>query len=79
VAPSIREKFVLTSPTNGGLSVGIVRSPIQATEFFFIFMWNRVMQNTTYEMIGVVVQLKIAISISEDMNLLYERQNLFLR
>jgi hypothetical protein len=35
VAPSIRKELVLTSPTSGGRSVGIVRSRTQATEFFF--------------------------------------------
>jgi hypothetical protein len=30
------QKLALTSPTSGGRSVGIVRSPTQATEFFFI-------------------------------------------
>jgi hypothetical protein len=34
VAPSIRKKLAITSPTGGGLSVGIVRSRTQTTEFF---------------------------------------------
>jgi hypothetical protein len=33
VAPSIRQNLALTSPTSGGLSVGIVRSRTHATEF----------------------------------------------
>jgi hypothetical protein len=33
VAPSIRKKMAVTSPTNGGRSVDIVRSGTQATEF----------------------------------------------
>jgi hypothetical protein len=33
VAPSIRKKLALTSPTSSSSSVGIVRSRIQATEF----------------------------------------------
>jgi hypothetical protein len=31
------QKLALTSPTSGGLSVGIVRSQTQATEFSFSF------------------------------------------
>jgi hypothetical protein len=31
------QKLALTSPTSGGLSVGIVRSRIQATELSFLF------------------------------------------
>jgi hypothetical protein len=34
--PCIRKKLALTSPTSGCLSVGIVRSQTQATEFFYI-------------------------------------------
>jgi hypothetical protein len=37
--PSIRKKFAVTSPTNGGRSVGIVRSRTQATEFV-LYMRN---------------------------------------
>jgi hypothetical protein len=33
VAPSIRKKLAITSPTSGGRSVGIVRSRTQATKF----------------------------------------------
>jgi hypothetical protein len=33
VAPSIRKKLAITSPTSGGRSVGIVRSRTQAMEF----------------------------------------------
>jgi hypothetical protein len=33
VAPSIRRKLAITSPTSGGRSVGIVRSRIQTMEF----------------------------------------------
>jgi hypothetical protein len=35
VAPSIRKKLTITSPTSGGRSVGIVRSRTKAMEFFF--------------------------------------------
>jgi hypothetical protein len=35
VAPYIRKKLALTSPTSGGRSVSIVRSRTQATEFSF--------------------------------------------
>jgi hypothetical protein len=35
VAPYIRRKLVITSPTSGGRSVGIVRSRTQTMEFFF--------------------------------------------
>jgi hypothetical protein len=35
VAPSIRKKLAITSPTIGGLSVSIVRSWAQIMEFFF--------------------------------------------
>jgi hypothetical protein len=34
VAPSIRKKLAITSPTSGGRSVGVVRSRIQTMEFF---------------------------------------------
>jgi hypothetical protein len=32
------QKLALTSPTNGGRSVGIVRSRTKAPEFVFVFM-----------------------------------------
>jgi hypothetical protein len=35
VAPSLRKKLAITSPTSGGCSVGIVRLRTQATEFSF--------------------------------------------
>jgi hypothetical protein len=35
VAPSIRKKLAITSPTSGGRSVGIVRSGTQAMEFYY--------------------------------------------
>jgi hypothetical protein len=35
VAHSIRKMLVITSPTSGGRSVGIVRSRTQTMEFFF--------------------------------------------
>jgi hypothetical protein len=34
VAPSIRKRLAITSPTSCGRSVGIVRSRTQATEFY---------------------------------------------
>jgi hypothetical protein len=37
VAPSIRKKFSIKSPTSGGRSVGIVRSRTQTMEFSFFF------------------------------------------
>jgi hypothetical protein len=36
VAPSIRKKLAITSPTSGGRSVGIVRSRTQTMEFFYM-------------------------------------------
>jgi hypothetical protein len=39
------QKLALTSPTSGGLSVGVVRSRTKATEFFFFVMvneWKRI-------------------------------------
>ena len=36
VTPLYPQKLALTSPTDGGRSVGIVRSRTKATEFFFI-------------------------------------------
>jgi hypothetical protein len=42
VAPSIRKKWAITSPTSGGCSVGIVRSRTQTMEFFFI-IWNNIL------------------------------------
>jgi hypothetical protein len=44
VAPSIRKKLALTSPTIGGLSVRIVSSRTKATEFSLVrfqFVTNR--------------------------------------
>jgi hypothetical protein len=40
VAPSIRKKLALTSPKNGGRSVGIVRLWTEAMEFFFLSYMN---------------------------------------
>jgi hypothetical protein len=37
VAPSIRKKLAITSPTSGGRSVGIVRSRTQTMEFSLVF------------------------------------------
>jgi hypothetical protein len=37
VAPSIRKKLAITSPTSGGRSVGVVRSRTQTMEFSFSF------------------------------------------
>jgi hypothetical protein len=37
VAPIIRKKLAITSPTSGGCSVGIVRSQTQIMEFSFSF------------------------------------------
>jgi hypothetical protein len=39
VAPSIRKKLAITSPTSGGYSVGIVRSWTQTTEFL-VYTFN---------------------------------------
>jgi len=36
VTPLYPQKLALTSPTDGGRSVGIVRSRTKATEFFFM-------------------------------------------
>jgi hypothetical protein len=36
VAPSIRKKLAITSPTSGGRSVGIVRSRTQTMEFSLV-------------------------------------------
>jgi hypothetical protein len=43
VAPSIRKKLAITTPTSGGRSVGVVRSRTQTMEFFFIdtFKYNQ--------------------------------------
>jgi hypothetical protein len=48
VAPSIRKKLALTSLTNGGLSVGIVRLRTEATEFLYIYIYIYI-----YILIGV--------------------------
>jgi hypothetical protein len=37
VAPSIRKKSAITSPTSGGRSVGIVRSRTQTMEFSLVY------------------------------------------
>jgi hypothetical protein len=42
VAPSIRKKLAITSPTRGDLSVGIVRSRTQTMEFF---LTNNLLKN----------------------------------
>ena len=36
VTPLYQQKLALTSPTGGGLSVGIVRPRTKATEFIFL-------------------------------------------
>jgi hypothetical protein len=36
VAPSIRKKLAITSPTSGGRSVGVVRSRTQTMDFFYL-------------------------------------------
>jgi hypothetical protein len=38
VAPSIRKKLAITSPTNGGCSVGLVRSRTPDHAVFFLFI-----------------------------------------
>jgi hypothetical protein len=40
VAPSIRKKLTIASPTSGGRSVGIVRSRIQTMEFSFSLVYE---------------------------------------
>jgi hypothetical protein len=40
------QKLVLTSPTSGGGSVGIVRLRTKTTEFLFLFVYNKTCQNT---------------------------------
>jgi hypothetical protein len=45
VAPYIRKKLVITSPTSGGRSVGIVRSRTQTTEFSFNTLYSNKIQN----------------------------------
>jgi hypothetical protein len=37
VAPSIRNKLAIASPTSGGRSVGIVRSRTQTMQYFFLY------------------------------------------
>jgi hypothetical protein len=44
VAPSIRKKLAITSPTCGGRSVGIVRSRTQTMEFFITRSKRKVRQ-----------------------------------
>ena len=39
VTPLYPQKLVLTSPTGGARSVGIVRSRTKATEFFFLYSY----------------------------------------
>jgi hypothetical protein len=45
MAPFIRKKLALTSPTSSGRSAGIVRSRTQATEFSFLVL-QRNLENT---------------------------------
>jgi hypothetical protein len=45
VAPSIRKKLAITSPTSGGRSVGIVRSRTQTMEVFFFLFCKRKIHN----------------------------------
>jgi hypothetical protein len=42
VAPSIRQRLAITSPTRGGRSVGIVRSRTQTMEFSLVLCSSRV-------------------------------------
>jgi hypothetical protein len=42
VAPSIRKKLAITSPTGGGRLVGIVRSQTQTMEFSFNTIWGKI-------------------------------------
>jgi hypothetical protein len=42
VVPSIRKKLAITSPTSGGLSVGIVRSRTQTMEFSLVFLCHAI-------------------------------------
>jgi hypothetical protein len=39
VAPSIRKKLAITSPTSGGRSVGVVRLRTQTMEFVFVCLF----------------------------------------
>jgi hypothetical protein len=39
VALSVRKKLAITSPTDGGISVGIVRSQTQTMEFFYYYYY----------------------------------------
>ena len=48
VTPLYPQKLVLTSPTGGGRSVGIVRVRTKATEFFFLIFHNN--SNCIYEL-----------------------------
>jgi hypothetical protein len=41
VAPSIRKKLAISSPTSGGRSVGIVCLRTQTMEFFFLTLFRR--------------------------------------
>jgi len=40
VTPLYPQKLVLTSPTGGGRSVGIVRVRTKATEFSLVYTWD---------------------------------------
>jgi hypothetical protein len=50
VAPSIRKKLAITSPTSGGLSVGIIHSQTQTMEFSFSL--GKVLIASTIKYIG---------------------------
>jgi hypothetical protein len=39
--PLYPQKLALSSPTSGGRSVGIVRSRIQPTEFYFVYFLKK--------------------------------------
>jgi hypothetical protein len=55
VAPFIRKKLAITSPTSDGRSVGIVRSRTQTMEFFFFMRQTRRRKEHVYCGIIVVV------------------------
>jgi hypothetical protein len=55
LAPSIRKKLAVTSPTSGGLSVGVVRSRTQTMGFFNVFFLKKLFTiffNVEYGAVG---------------------------
>jgi hypothetical protein len=57
LAPSIRKKLAITSPTSGGRSVGIVRSRTQTMEFSFVYSTDHRLQSCTLMKLSYILNV----------------------